>query len=106
MYNISIILAFVLVCSVGAHAAEYDPTRPLSGGVSTNGGNVAPTDIVLQSIIKDNKAIISGKLVQKGERYMNYEIIAINDKSVVIQSPERERTLTLFSQAIVNYKNK
>ncbi|WP_286262993.1 hypothetical protein [Thalassotalea atypica] len=106
---ITFILSFA--CSVNAHQGQFDPTKPLVRGSDLPSAKSTSTDLTLQSIIKDkhgafNKVIISGTLLKIGEPIMNYQVVAINANSVVIKSPDRERTLTLLPQAIVNYKNK
>ena len=109
MYKIFMTCLALLPSLVAAHQGEYDPTRPLSGTVSAEDMSKLPADFVLQSVIKDQqdgsrKAIVNGKLLAKGDRIAQFKVVSINDRSVTLQSPDVERKLSLFSQAVVNNK--
>lgn len=109
MYKL--LLTMIAAVSVTAHAykGENDPTRPLLGTVGASTYEKAKSDLVLQSIIKAQregtaKAIINGQLLKAGDNISIYEVVNITDKSVTLRSPDIERTLSLFSKAVVNNK--
>ncbi len=101
----------IAVVSVTAHAnqGENDPTRPLLSAMGAATQAKAKSDLVLQSIIKAQhegkaKAIINGQLLKAGDNISIYEVVNITDKSVTLRSPDIEKTLSLFSKAVVNNK--
>jgi len=109
VYKIIIILFCLLPNVADAVEGGYDPTRPITGSISERVTKQASTDLVLQSIIKNAhgnniKAIINGKLVSVGDSVSLYKVISITNTKAVLSSPDKERTLKLFSQAVVNYK--
>lgn len=104
-------MLFLTLVSSSTFALErgYDPTSPIAGSVIHSVAEQASSDLVLQSIIKNSqgktiKAIISGKLVSVGDSVSIYKVKSIVDGKAVLSSSDAERTLKLFSQAVVNYK--
>ncbi|NMP31924.1 hypothetical protein HII17_10130 [Thalassotalea sp. M1531] len=109
MYKLIIGIVFSLVAL--NVLAKSDPTMPLRAGLASTEGSERQknSDIVLQSIIKSTtstnlKAIISGKLVEQGQKLFGYTIVKIDGRSVTLQSEDRARKLTLFTQSVVKYK--
>lgn len=109
MYKL-ITLLFTLASSpIYALEAGYDPTSPIAGSVIHSVAEQVSADLVLQSIIKNSqgkniKAIINGKLVSVGDSVSIYKVKSITNGKAILSSPDAERTLKLFSQAVVNYK--
>lgn len=109
MYKIVTLSLIWLSTSAFGFQSSHDPTRPLSNQGNKGFAKVASSGLVLQSIIKNSqgqtvKAIISGQLVAVGDSVSIYKVKSITDGKAVLSSPDTERTLKLFSQAVVNYK--
>lgn len=103
MYKFSTAL-LILFLSVTASSQQVDPTRPF--GVSASAKNTEQKSaLVLQSIIQrgqEKKAVINGKILKIGDRYKDFELMAINSKGVVLQSSQSKMELSLFSGVIAN----
>lgn len=82
--------------------AAVDPTKPLFG-FSKSPSSTQKSKLVLQSIMAKNganSAIVSGKLVQKGDQVNQYKVISIGKNVVKLQSPEGQLTLKLFAESV------
>jgi len=106
-----LIASLVCLCCSFSLYAQNDPTRPLVGGAFINNQTAKSKGVklVLQSVIKSNemspnKAIISGKLVEQGQQVFGYKVVRIEERKVLLQSEDKARELTLFSQSVVKYK--
>lgn len=96
------VLMLIMLCSVSVSAQQLDPTRPF-GSVARDAYTVKKAAFKLQSIIKtanSKKAVINGKVVAKGESYKGYVVVEITNKSVVLDSPQGRKKLSLFSGVI------
>lgn len=103
MYKI-IFFALVLFLSQYANSQQVDPTKPF-GAVTSANSSEKSTTLTLQSVIRsDNnkKAIINGQVLNIGDKYKGFALIAINAKGVVLDSPQGRMELSLFSGVIAN----
>ncbi|WP_448549031.1 hypothetical protein [Thalassotalea fusca] len=107
MFNI---ILFVISCTMllfsASSFAQSDPTRPL-GLVSGGQQIVQKGALRLESIIhreQGKTAIVNGQMVKVGDTFGAYQVRAIGDKSITLESPERAVTLNLFSGVTVNSK--
>ncbi|MFT5815750.1 MAG: MSHA biogenesis protein MshK [Psychroserpens sp.] len=105
MYKI-ILVALLLFLPQYANSQQVDPTKPFgaSASVSTNGSEKS-TRLVLQSVIKsknNKKVIINGQVLNVGDKYKGFALIAINANGVVLDSPQGRMKLSLFSSVIAN----
>ena len=104
-FTTSVIVMQLLIFSQSVKA-QTDPTRPLGLGkgaqqVSTKGA------LTLESIIHREQgkvAIVSGKMLKVGDEIGAYKVHAIGDKTISLVSPDREVTLSLFSDVVINSK--
>ena len=109
MYKVLICAALVASSTVNAFQREVDPTRPLLGSLNAELVAKAKSELVLQSIIESSDgqkktAIINGQLLQAGDSISVYRVIEVTGKTVTLRSPDIERTLSLFSKAVVKNK--
>ncbi|ASP47414.1 hypothetical protein B5D82_06375 [Cognaticolwellia beringensis] len=105
MYKIIFVLS-VLFMSQCAKGQQVDPTRPF-GAVASANSSEKRAALVLQSIIQSNnkkKAIINGQVLNVGDKYKGFDLIAINANGVVLDSPQGRMELLLFSGVIANSK--
>lgn len=101
MYKLLIMLVIGFVFSSFSYAS-IDPTKPLFG-VKQSSKAVEQQKLVLQSIVVSNgnrKAIVSGQLVQKGDRIEQYKVINIDKNLVKLESSEGQMTLKLFAESV------
>jgi hypothetical protein len=87
-----------------ANSQQVDPTRPFGAVASANSIEKRAT-LVLQSIIQSKnkkKAIINGQVLNVGDKYKGFNVIAINANGVVLDSPQGRMELSLFSGVIAN----
>lgn len=104
MFKFSIGLLFLLQ-TLSVSAQQADPTRPFGVQASVNHNTEKKSALVLQSIIQSKqvkKAVINGKLLNVGDKYKGFELVAINSKGVVLQSSQGRMELSLFSGVIAN----
>ncbi len=83
--------------SIGAAVAETiaDPTKPLHGGSARV---TSAETLNLQAVFwreSGSAAIINGKQVQRGDRVDQYRVVAIREKSVVLERNGQNRVLKL-----------
>jgi len=103
VYKIKLAL-LLLFLPIYASSQQVDPTQPFGVVVSGNSSE-KKTTLILQSIIQsDNnrKAIIDGQVLNVGDKYRGFELISINSKGVVLDSPQGRMELSLFSGVIAN----
>ncbi|MFT5814510.1 MAG: MSHA biogenesis protein MshK [Psychroserpens sp.] len=105
MYKI-ILVVLLLFLPQYANSQQVDPTKPFGAvaSASTNSSEKS-TRLVLQSVIKNNnnkKAIINGQVLNVGDKYKGFALIAINANGVVLDSPQGRMELSLFSSVIAN----
>ncbi len=99
-------ILLLLFCSEYANGQQVDPTKPF-GAVAASNSNEKSTPLTLQSIIQrdgNKKAIIDGKVLNVGDKYKGFQLIAISSKGVVLDSPQGRMELSLFSGVIANSK--
>lgn len=104
MFKYSIALLLLLQAFI-ASGQQTDPTRPFGAVASVNQSGEKKSVFVLQSVIQSNdmkKAVINGQVLNLGETYKGFELIAINSKGVVLQSSQGRMELSLFSGVIAN----
>lgn len=100
--NIGLVCALACMAFPASAERGIDPTRPLSG-VTTAQSKVAKNRLVLQSIVENEhsrKAIINGKILKVGDSIGQYELVAINARTVVLNSLQKEMELSLFSATV------
>jgi MSHA biogenesis protein MshK len=101
-----ILVALLLFLSQYANSQQADPTKPFRAVASGSTNNSEKsTGLVLQSVIKSNnnkKAIINGQVLNVGDKYKGFALIAINANGVVLDSPQGRMELSLFSSVIAN----
>jgi len=102
-----ILVALMLFLPQYANSQQVDPTKPFGAvvSVSTTNSNEKIKTLVLQSVIKSNnnkKAIINGQVLNVGDKYKGFALIAINPNGVVLDSPQGRMELSLFSSVIAN----
>jgi len=101
-----ILVALLLFLPQYVNSQQVDPTKPFGAvaSVSTNSSEKS-TRLVLQSVINSNnnkKAIINGQVLNVGDKYKGFALIAINANGVVLDSPQGRMELSLFSSVIAN----
>jgi len=103
-----ILVALLLFLPQYANSQQVDPTKPFGAVASvstTTNSSEKSTRLVLQSVIKSNnnkKAIINGQVLNIGDKYKGFALIAINANGVVLDSPQGRMELSLFSSVIAN----
>ena len=107
MFKPSVLLALIGIgmCATLSYA-QTDPTRPLGLGKSSQ--KVASKGaLTLESIIHREQgkiAIISGNMLKIGDEIGAYRVQSIGDKDILLVSPDRKITLSLFSGVVVKSK--
>ena len=104
MSKISLVL-LILMLPLYVSAQQVDPTRPFGAVASVNHSGEKKSPLVLQSIIQSSetkKAVINGQVLNVGDSYKGFELIAINSKGVVLHSSQGKLELSLFSGVIAN----
>ncbi len=105
MFKVILVL-LLLVLPQYVSSQQIDPTKPFGAVVSTSSGGES-NRLILQSIIQSDsnkKAIIDGQMFSVGDKYKGFELIIINSKGVVLDSPQGRMELSLFSGVIANSK--
>lgn len=107
MCKLLIVFSLLLsILSVNAQA-ETDPTKPFnisSTFSSSNNTEQAQGELRLDSIIHGDDVhtvMISGQLLKVGDTIGEYELIAVNDKSVMLRSPDENKQLHIFPQLTI-----
>ena len=106
MYKIASTL-LILILPLSVSSQQTDPTRPFGATAAVSQGSDSKSALVLQSIIQSNqskKAMINGEVLTVGDKYRDFELIAINSNGVVLQSSQGRMELSLFSGVIANSK--
>jgi hypothetical protein len=101
-----ILVVLLLSLTQYANCQQLDPTKPFGAvAAASNNSSKKITRLVLQSVIKNNnneKAIINGQVLNVGDKYKGFALIAINANGVVLDSPQGRMELPLFSSVIAN----
>ncbi|MFT5298477.1 MAG: MSHA biogenesis protein MshK [Colwellia sp.] len=96
--------------TLSVSAQNNDPTKPLSAsGFSSISKAEASTkaELILESIIHGfevHTAVINGQVLKIGDFIRQYELIAVNNTSVVLRSAEKRLKLSVFSRVVVKSK--
>ncbi|QOL26742.1 hypothetical protein LP316_05435 [Thalassotalea sp. LPB0316] len=101
MFKTTVAIALLFSWNFAA-LASVDPTKPLSGAKQSSTTS-SQQSMVLQSIMTIggvNKAIVSGKLVQKGDTIGQYRVISVEKKLVKLASSDGQMTLKLFAESV------
>ncbi|MBA6232106.1 MULTISPECIES: hypothetical protein [unclassified Colwellia] len=91
-------------------AQDIDPTKPLSGsGFSskTSAEAAKKAELILESIIHGfevHTVVINGQVLKVGDFIHQYELVAVNNTSVVLRSAEKRLKLSVFSSVVVKSK--
>jgi len=86
-----------------AYAAKVDPTRPFGHKASAT-IELDGKKMVLESIIQGdgiNTVVISGKVLKIFDYIGEYQLTAVNEQSVILQSKKRRLKLNVFKGNIV-----
>lgn len=86
-----------------------DPTKPLSYSANTSAKVIEKEELTLQTIVErenTKSVVISGQLLSVGDKIEQYELIKIENNSVVLSSPEKKLKLSLFSSVLTNKNEK
>jgi hypothetical protein len=97
-------MVLLILLPLIASGQQLDPTRPFGAVVSVNSEEKKPA-LVLQSIIQRNqsqKAVINGQVLIVGDKFQDFELVAIHSKGVVLHSSQGRMELSLFSGVIAN----
>ena len=101
---LSILLVyFAVLMSTQAYAAQFDPTRPF-GHRSAAAVTPSGKKMVLESIVHGDgihTVVISGKVLKTLDYIGEYQLTAVNDKSVILRSKTKRLKLTIFKSSIV-----
>lgn len=96
--------------TLAVSAQNNDPTKPLlASGFSSISKAEASTkaELILESIIHGfevHTAVINGQVLKVGDFIRQYELIAVNNTSVVLRSAEKRLKLSVFSSVVVKSK--
>ena len=91
-------------------AQNNDPTKPLSASVFssiTKAQASTKAELILESIIHGvevHTAVINGQVLKVGDFIRQYELVAVNNTSVVLRSAEKRLKLSVFSSVVVKSK--
>ncbi len=91
---------------LAASGQQTDPTRPF-GAVKSSSYSEKKSALMLQSIIQSGqskKAVINGQVLNVGDVYKGFELIAISSKGVVLQPSQSTGEISLSSALIANSK--
>ncbi len=101
MYKFVSLLLSCIVFSLSAQSA--DPTKPFHHTAQSASKAKKQQQLVLQTIVaqgQQKSVVISGKLLNTGDQIGVYQLTEIANDYVVLTSPERELTLSLFSSVV------
>jgi hypothetical protein len=98
----------ILFVTTATYATDrgLDPTRPLSGSKNANSEIRNSKNLILESIFhgshgeKTHVVVINGKTMKVNDTIGEYRLVAVNDESVVLRSPEKRLKLHVFSSVI------
>ena len=99
-----------LLAGFTVSAQNVDPTKPLSSnGFSSisKTGKTAKAELILESIVHGfevHTAVINGQVLKVGDVILQYELVAVNNTSVVLRSAEKRLKLSVFSGVVVKSK--
>jgi MSHA biogenesis protein MshK len=104
------IFYITLLTSIVVNAQDVDPTKPLSGTDFSSMSKAQTTpkaELILESIIHGvevHTAVINGQVLKIGDFIRQYELVAVNNTSVVLRSAEKRLKLSVFSSVVVKSK--
>ncbi len=84
-------------------AASVDPTRPFDQSAS-KGALPGKNKLVLESIVHGNgihTVVINGKVLKPKETIGQYQLLAVNDDSVILQSATERLKLYVFKASVL-----
>jgi hypothetical protein len=100
----------VLLATSSVDAQDVDPTKPLSGASLSSTSKAEVTTkaaLTLESIVHGfevHTAVINGQVLKVGDFISQYELVAVNNTSVVLRSAEKRLKLSVFSSVVVKSK--
>lgn len=100
----------ILFTTFSVSARNNDPTKPLSAGASSSISKASTTtkaELILESIVHGfevHTAVINGQVLKVGDFIRQYELVAVNNTSVVLRSAEKRLKLSVFSNVVVKSK--
>ena len=81
-----------------------DPTRPFGQSAESSNGEQLINGLVLQSIIHGDDihtVVVSGKILKMFDYIDEYQLTAVNDKSVILRSKTQRIKLNIFKGNLV-----
>lgn len=94
------------LCSMTTVSADTDPTRPFGHSVALS-ATPNGKKLVLESIIHGDgvhTVVINGKVLKALDYIGEYQLIAVNDQSVILRSKTQRLKLQLFKSNVVKVK--
>jgi MSHA biogenesis protein MshK len=95
-----------VACSVTQVLADTDPTRPF-GHSTTSSVTPESQKLVLESIIHGDDVhtvVINGKVLKTLDHIGEYQVTAVNDKSVILRSKTQRLKLHIFKRNVLKIK--
>lgn len=100
------VLVCGLSCSLSQAIADTDPTRPF-GHSATSSITAEKKKLILESIIHGDgihTVVINGKVLKPFDHIGEYQLIAVNDQSVILRSETQRLKLKIFKRNVVKIK--
>jgi hypothetical protein len=101
---------FALLANFSVNGQNIDPTKPLSSNSFSSVSKTGKTinaELILESIVHGSEvhtAVINGQVLKVGDSILQYELVAVNNTSVVLRSAEKRLKLSVFSGVVVKSK--
>ena len=109
--RLQIIVSTLVMCmalvsqAVMANSKGLDPTKPLFGSKQSQMVKLGKS-LVLEGVFhgshgeKTHVAVINGKALKVNDYIGEYRLVAVNDESVVLRSPQKRLKLSVFSSIV------
>lgn len=102
----SVIVIVLIICylSLCTSANAADPTRPLSLSVGSSEKVNTYDQLVLEAIIhgpEKHTVVINGEVLSQGDTIGDYQLVAVNDDSVVMRSSTERLKLWVLKEKVV-----
>ena len=100
----------ILFTTFSVSARNTDPTKPLSAesfSSISKAKATAKAELILESIVHGfevHTAVINGQVLKVGDFIRQYELVSMNNTSVVLRSAEKRLKLSVFSSVVVKSK--
>lgn len=100
---------FVFSVALFASSTLADPTRPALqyaapvGVATTTASGLPRLQLILQTE-RGYQAMLDGKLVRAGERYLQYQVLSIDAGRIVLNSEQGQLQLFIHNNKIKDYE--